>query len=161
SAKVTGSKALADLATVMESSKVKPQPASIARTLLIELLAHQFAMPVLWIDTQDLIFREGTKRVIEMGPAPTLAGMAQKTYDSGVFGGKESPPEILWWGRDMATVTYAGMEDRGPSLDNFVSERQKAMLRAKEEQDEDEGVAHPPNVVVEQSNPKMSPAVVA
>ena len=31
-------------------------PAGLARVLLIELLAWQFASPVRWIETQDLLF---------------------------------------------------------------------------------------------------------
>ncbi|MDO5729507.1 MAG: DUF1729 domain-containing protein [Actinomycetaceae bacterium] len=61
-------------------------PVQVARTLLIELLAWQFASPVRWIETQDLLFHEsprgaGVERVIEVGlaSAPTLANLAEKT----------------------------------------------------------------------------------
>ncbi|KAJ3214628.1 3-oxoacyl-[acyl-carrier-protein] synthase [Dinochytrium kinnereticum] len=48
--------------------------------LLIELLAHQFASPVRWIETQDLLFREyEVERLIEVGPGPVLSGMAART----------------------------------------------------------------------------------
>ncbi|KAJ3096841.1 3-oxoacyl-[acyl-carrier-protein] synthase [Phlyctochytrium planicorne] len=48
--------------------------------LLIELLAHQFASPVRWIETQDLLFREfEVERLIEVGPGPVLSGMASRT----------------------------------------------------------------------------------
>ncbi|KAH6602319.1 hypothetical protein BASA61_001228 [Batrachochytrium salamandrivorans] len=51
-----------------------------AYTLLIELLAHQFASPVRWIETQDLLFRDyQVERLIEVGPSPVLAGMAART----------------------------------------------------------------------------------
>ncbi len=50
------------------------------RKLLIELLCYQFAKPVLWIQTQELLFREkGVRRVIEIGPRGDLAGMARQT----------------------------------------------------------------------------------
>lgn len=48
--------------------------------MLIELLAHQFASPVLWIQTQDRLFKEyEVERLVEVGPAPVLCGMAQRT----------------------------------------------------------------------------------
>ncbi|ORX48172.1 fatty acid synthase [Piromyces finnis] len=48
--------------------------------LLIELLAYQFASAVRWIETQDRLFVDiGVERLIEIGPGPTLSGMAQKT----------------------------------------------------------------------------------
>ncbi|KAL2913765.1 fatty acid synthase alpha subunit Lsd1 [Polyrhizophydium stewartii] len=51
-----------------------------ALTLLIELLAHQFASPVRWIETQDQLFRDfHVERLIEVGPSPVLAGMAART----------------------------------------------------------------------------------
>ncbi|RUP46910.1 fatty acid synthase [Jimgerdemannia flammicorona] len=49
-------------------------------TLLVEILAYQFASPVRWIETQDQLFKNfGVERLIEIGPSPTLAGMAQRT----------------------------------------------------------------------------------
>jgi fatty acid synthase subunit alpha len=55
----------------------------LAHTLLIELLAYQFASPVRWIETQDVILGEkSTERIVEIGPADTLAGMAKKTVSS-------------------------------------------------------------------------------
>lgn len=48
--------------------------------LLVELLAYQFASPVRWIETQHLFFGEmNVERLIEVGPAPTLITMAQRT----------------------------------------------------------------------------------
>ncbi|KAJ3124388.1 3-oxoacyl-[acyl-carrier-protein] synthase [Nowakowskiella sp. JEL0407] len=52
----------------------------LGHTLLIELLAHQFASPVQWIETQDRLFKEyQVERLIEVGPSPVLCGMAQRT----------------------------------------------------------------------------------
>ncbi|KAL2867500.1 uncharacterized protein BJX67DRAFT_380851 [Aspergillus lucknowensis] len=53
---------------------------TIAYELIIELLAHQFAFPVQWIETQDTILRDA-RRLVELGPAKTLLGMAQKTLE--------------------------------------------------------------------------------
>ncbi|KAH8924677.1 hypothetical protein BT69DRAFT_1308121 [Atractiella rhizophila] len=48
--------------------------------ILIECLSYQFASPVRWIETQDLLFKNyNFERMIEIGPSPTLAGMAQRT----------------------------------------------------------------------------------
>ncbi|KAG1096468.1 hypothetical protein G6F39_006700 [Rhizopus arrhizus] len=50
--------------------------------LLIELLAYQFASPVRWIETQDQLFKNyQVERLIEVGPSPTLSGMAVRTLN--------------------------------------------------------------------------------
>jgi fatty acid synthase subunit alpha, fungi type len=55
----------------------------LAHTLLIELLAYQFASPVRWIETQDVVLGENvTERIVEIGPADTLAIMAKRTLAS-------------------------------------------------------------------------------
>ncbi|AGP31782.1 type I polyketide synthase [Corynebacterium terpenotabidum] len=58
--------------------------ATTARTLFIELLCWQFASPVRWIETQDLLFapdRLDIDEVVEvgLGASPTLANLATKT----------------------------------------------------------------------------------
>ena len=63
------------------------RPVELARQLLIELLAWQFASPVRWIETQDVLLSSpdegglGVEHVIEMGLAasPTLANLASRT----------------------------------------------------------------------------------
>ncbi|WP_156806879.1 type I polyketide synthase [Corynebacterium capitovis] len=56
--------------------------ATLARTLLIELLAWQFASPVRWIETQDLII-DRVEQIIEVGLAssPTLTNLAKREMD--------------------------------------------------------------------------------
>ena len=52
----------------------------LAHTLLVELLAYQFASPVRWIETQDVILGEKTtERIVQVGPADTLGVMAKRT----------------------------------------------------------------------------------
>ena len=56
----------------------------LARTILIELLCWQFASPVRWIETQDLLFSTSKLDINEiveigLGAAPTLANLASKT----------------------------------------------------------------------------------
>ncbi|KAJ2004819.1 fatty acid synthase alpha subunit Lsd1, partial [Coemansia sp. S85] len=54
--------------------------AGLAATLLVELLAYQFASPVQWIDTQDVLLnRLGVSRLVEVGASPVLSGMSAKT----------------------------------------------------------------------------------
>ncbi|KAE8554461.1 hypothetical protein EYB25_003000 [Talaromyces marneffei] len=56
-----------------------------ARTyiLVLELLAHQFAYPVQWIDTQDsLLGEEKIQRLVEIGPSNTLTGLAKQTIET-------------------------------------------------------------------------------
>ncbi|KAB2569798.1 Fatty acid synthase subunit alpha [Lasiodiplodia theobromae] len=53
----------------------------LARTLLVELLAYQFAFPVRWIETQDELLKEANvRRIVEVGPSKVLSTMAQKTW---------------------------------------------------------------------------------
>eukprot|EP00940_MAST-03C_sp_MAST-3C-sp2_P000932 g932.t1 len=54
----------------------------VAHTLLIELLAYQFASPVRWIETQrELLVPDETdaSRFVEIGPSATLMTMAKRT----------------------------------------------------------------------------------
>ena len=63
------------------------RPVELARQLLIELLAWQFASPVRWIETQDVLLSApdqgglGVEHIIEVGLAasPTLANLATRT----------------------------------------------------------------------------------
>ncbi|KAH7884386.1 hypothetical protein F5I97DRAFT_1968464 [Phlebopus sp. FC_14] len=56
------------------------QRQKLAYIILVELLSYQFASPVRWIETQDLLFTEyHFERLIELGPSPTLTGMATRT----------------------------------------------------------------------------------
>ncbi|KAH0585247.1 hypothetical protein H2248_008491 [Termitomyces sp. 'cryptogamus'] len=56
------------------------QRQKLAYIILVELLAYQFASPVRWIETQDRLFAEFQfERLIELGPSPTLTGMATRT----------------------------------------------------------------------------------
>ncbi|KAI0749711.1 fatty acid synthase [Daedaleopsis nitida] len=56
------------------------QRQKLAYVILVELLAYQFASPVRWIETQDLLFTQYRfERFIEIGPSPTLTGMATRT----------------------------------------------------------------------------------
>ncbi|EIW57289.1 fatty acid synthase [Trametes versicolor FP-101664 SS1] len=56
------------------------QRQKLAYIILVELLAYQFASPVRWIETQDILFTHYKfERFVEIGPSPTLNGMATRT----------------------------------------------------------------------------------
>ena len=82
----------------------------LAHTLLIELLAYQFASPVRWIETQDVILGEKTtERIVEIGPADTLGGMARRTlaskyetYDAA----RSVQRQILCYNKDAKEIYY-------------------------------------------------------
>ncbi|MCK2201588.1 type I polyketide synthase [Corynebacterium callunae] len=86
-----------------EAASANPQ--QLARTLLIELLAWQFASPVRWIETQDLLLK-GLKaeRFVEVGvgSAPTLANMMGQTLRLPQY--RECPIEVLNIERDRPVV---------------------------------------------------------
>ncbi|KAL4745702.1 hypothetical protein BDW72DRAFT_186239 [Aspergillus terricola var. indicus] len=82
----------------------------LAHTLLVELLAYQFASPVRWIETQDVILAEKrTERIVEIGPADTLGGMARRTlaskyeaYDAAT----SVQRQILCYNKDAKEIYY-------------------------------------------------------
>ena len=101
------------------------RPFDLARTLIIELLAWQFASPVRWIETQDLLFTEeaagglGVERFVEIGvkSAPTVAGLATNTLKLAEYA--HSTVEVLNAERDAA-VLFA--TDTDPEPEDIVDE---------------------------------------
>jgi fatty acid synthase, bacteria type len=95
------------------------RPFDLARTVIIELLAWQFASPVRWIETQDLLFTEvaagglGVERFVEIGvkPSPTVAGLATNTLKLPEYA--HSTVEVLNAERDAA-VLFATDTDPEP-----------------------------------------------
>ncbi|MCQ9371530.1 DUF1729 domain-containing protein, partial [Corynebacterium sp. 35RC1] len=57
-------------------------PQTLARTLLIALLSWQFASPVRWIETQDVLFSK-VEELLEVGLAssPTLTNLAKRSME--------------------------------------------------------------------------------
>lgn len=82
----------------------------LAHTLLVELLAYQFASPVRWIETQDVFLAEKeAERIVEIGPADTLGVMARRTlknkyeaYDAA----KSVQRQILCYNKDPKEIYY-------------------------------------------------------
>ncbi|GFG67557.1 type I polyketide synthase [Mycobacterium kubicae] len=94
----------------------------MARIVLIELLAWQFASPVRWIETQDLLFTEeaagglGVERFVEIGvkSSPTVSGLATNTLKLPEYA--YSTVEVLNAERDAA-VLFANDTDPEPEPD--------------------------------------------
>jgi fatty acid synthase subunit alpha len=82
----------------------------LSHTLLIELLAYQFASPVRWIETQDVILGEKTtERIVEIGPADTLGVMAKRTLASKYEGhdaARSLQRQILCYNKDAKDIYY-------------------------------------------------------
>ncbi|MDT5012129.1 MAG: fatty acid synthase, bacteria type, partial [Mycobacterium sp.] len=103
------------------------RPEELCRKVVIELLAWQFASPVRWIETQDLLFTEeaagglGVERFVEIGvkSAPTVAGLAQNTLKLSEFA--HSTVEVLNSERD-APVLFATDTDPEPAEIEEASE---------------------------------------
>ena len=95
------------------------KPRELCRKVVIELLAWQFASPVRWIETQDLLFIEeaagglGVERFVEIGvkAAPTVAGLATNTLKLPEYA--HSTVEVLNSERD-APVLFATDTDPEP-----------------------------------------------
>ena len=107
------------------------RPREMTRTVLIELLAWQFASPVRWIETQDLLFTEqaagglGVERFVEIGvkSAPTVAGLATNTLKLPEYA--HSTVEVLNAERDaavlFATDTDPEPEDEVEAVDDSAA----------------------------------------
>src|SRR3954453_22469337 len=98
------------------------RPHDLCRKIVIELLAWQFASPVRWIETQDLLFIEeaagglGIERFVEIGVknAPTVAGLATNTLKLPEY--SHNTTEVLNSERDAA-VLFATDTDPEPEDD--------------------------------------------
>ena len=101
------------------------RPVELCRKVVIELLAWQFASPVRWIETQDLLFTEeaagglGVERFVEIGvkSAPTVAGLASNTLKLTEYA--HSTVEVLNSERNAA-VLFA--TDTDPEPEDHVDE---------------------------------------
>ncbi len=96
---VSGSPILADLLADWDAAIADRD--ALARTLLVELLAWQFASPVRWIETFELMCAPvelgglGAERIVEIGvgAAPTLANLAKGSLALPTHRGTR--PEVL------------------------------------------------------------------
>ena len=103
------------------------RPRELCRKIVIELLAWQFASPVRWIETQDLLFIEeaagglGVERFVEIGVknAPTVTGLATNTLKLPEY--SHNTTEVLNAERDAA-VLFATDTDPEPDLDEDTAQ---------------------------------------
>lgn len=103
------------------------RPGEVGRRVIIELLAWQFASPVRWIETQDLLFTEeaagglGVERFVEIGvkSAPTVAGLANNTLKLPEYA--YSTVQVLNVERDAA-VLFANDSDPEPEPESEAAE---------------------------------------
>src|SRR3954447_19289060 len=104
------------------------KPRELCRKIVIELLAWQFASPVRWIETQDLLFIEeaagglGVERFVEIGvkSAPTVAGLATNTLKLPEY--SHNTTEVLNSERD-APVLFANDTDPAHEDDDSADEQ--------------------------------------
>ncbi|KPM43575.1 Fatty acid synthase subunit alpha [Neonectria ditissima] len=100
----------------------------LAHTLLVELLAYQFASPVRWIETQDVFLGDRTaERVVEIGPADTLGVMAKRTLASkyeAYDAAKSVQRQILCYNKDGKEIYYEAdpVEDEPEPVAESTSE---------------------------------------
>lgn len=105
----TGSQPIAELLRDAKWSDLTAD--KISYEFLVELLAFQFASPVRWIETQNLLFGAlRTERLIEIGPAPTLFTMAKRTLETFDTVNPYVQREILWYNRDKSKIYFDAPE---------------------------------------------------
>ena len=112
-AEVVDSQPIAEILADFDGAMASP--ARLGRTLLIELLAWQFASPVRWIETQDLLLGKlEVERFIEVGvgTAPTLSNMLGQTLRLPQYAGSAGI-EVLNYERDRGRV-FADDAERAP-----------------------------------------------
>ncbi|MFT7580499.1 MAG: fatty acid synthase, partial [Myxococcota bacterium] len=108
-------------------------PVALARTLLIELLAWQFASPVRWIETQDLMLRPvaagglGVEVITELGVGyqPTAANMMRQTAAMAAAKGGPSNIQIFNSEADLDQVAHLD-EDAERELASDVADTSAA-----------------------------------
>ena len=104
----------------------KEQRQRLAYTILVELLAYQFASPVRWIETQDMLFKHfNCERFIEIGPSPTLTGMASRTLKAKYESEDDSVSRtrvILCHSKNPKEIYYQFEDEAAPEESSSSSE---------------------------------------
>lgn len=91
-------------------------------TLVIELLAYQFASPVRWIETQDVLIMHNIERLIEIGPSPVLSTMAVRSLAISKKMGYtlKVNPTILTSSKDSDAIYCARANDNGEAAQSVI-----------------------------------------
>ncbi|MDY3127313.1 MAG: DUF1729 domain-containing protein [Corynebacterium sp.] len=172
-AKVVDSPFINDI--LADFAQAKSDPARLGRTLLIELLAWQFASPVRWIETQDLLLSSpletagagtpglGVERFVEIGvgSSPTLANMLGQTLRLPQYAGNRI--EVLNIERDRPTVFAEDTVER-PDIQPAAapnSEAPVAAAGADAQVEVDSSAADAPAAVEAAAPAASAPAPVA
>ena len=105
----------------LDASSLEPQ--ALARLLLIELLSWQFASPVRWIETQELLFDE-VDQLIEVGLAasPTLTNLAKRSLavagrDLPVFNVERDQDQVILQDVQAAPEPETAPETEEPTVE--------------------------------------------
>jgi len=111
------------LANLLEDwdAHVATNKAQACATLLIELLAYQFASPVRWIETVDVLLCQAeTRKVCELGPAPVLTNMLKVALAKNPrYSSLHGQMECLSYALDSNKI-YFRLKDQGPSAKQVV-----------------------------------------
>ncbi|OFK66034.1 type I polyketide synthase [Corynebacterium sp. HMSC074A09] len=137
-AEVVDSEPIAEILADFDGAMASP--ARLGRTLLIELLAWQFASPVRWIETQDLLLGQlGVERFLEVGvgAAPTLTNMLGQTLRLPQYAGSAGI-EVLNYERDHGRVFAEDAEPAPGPAAKAVAEHAAQPVSAEAESVESE-----------------------
>ena len=104
-------------------------PTALAYDMVIELLAYQFASPVQWIKTQDVLFQRPFGRLVEIGPAPTLQNMGKRTLSSLLKHRKKIKSwDLLWYGKNQDDI-YFNLENKGDDAASYARSQVAAKVQ--------------------------------
>ncbi|KAI9826791.1 MAG: hypothetical protein M1819_007262 [Sarea resinae] len=126
----------------------------LAHALLVELMAYQFASPVQWIKTQDILLGEKRcERIIEVGPADTLTTMLRRTLSTKykTYDAAHSLRRELLSLKKNTNEIYYDLED---AAEEITGAPETSVLTAIGQTDNDAGVSSSPP---EQLSPEARP----
>ena len=110
----------------------------LAHTVVIELLAYQFASPVLWIQTQNILFGErGGMKLIEFGSNPVLLGLAKRTMQK--LKRSDDTFKLMLF-KDSINELHYRVEDRGPSAADYAHKMAEESVEDPPPSSEDKSV---------------------
>jgi fatty acid synthase subunit beta len=100
---------------------VKKDRPEAALVLIIELLAYQFASPVRWIETTDVLLLEARcRKFVELGPAPVLSNMLKTAMAKNPkFLSLHGSVDALSYDKDIKQI-YFRLNNKGPSAQDVL-----------------------------------------
>ncbi|OLY84576.1 Fatty acid synthase subunit beta, partial [Smittium mucronatum] len=92
---------------------------------MIEMLSYQFANPVQWISTQDVLFTKFVfEKMIEVGPSSVLLGMSTKTLNlkyQDFDNSRNVCREFLSYSSDFEKIFYLNVNQSNKEKDEYVN----------------------------------------